>query len=148
MSLDVYLEIPGQQGERRNAIFIRDNGGNREITRAEWDALNPGREPATVEIGGRDHVYWANITHNLNTMASEAGVYQHLWRPEEVGVKKAADLIGPLADGLGVLKADPEKFKKFNPSNGWGDYDGLVMFMEKYLAACKQSPEALVRISR
>lgn len=31
-----------------------------------------------------------NITHNLGRMAKEAGIYQHLWRPEEIGVTKAA----------------------------------------------------------
>ena len=28
-----------------------------------------------------ERVYDANITHNLNSMASEAGCYEALWRP-------------------------------------------------------------------
>lgn len=151
MSLDVYLELPGAGIPAREAIFIRDGGENREISRAEWDALHPGREPAVVTIGGDtegSEVYWANITHNLNKMAAEAGIYEALWRPEEIAAKKATDLIGPLADGLGLLKANPEKYKAFNPSNGWGDYDGLVSFVEKYLAACRENPDATVRVSR
>lgn len=40
-----------------------------------------------------EQLYWANITHNLNSMAGAAGIYQHLWRPEEVGVTKARQLI-------------------------------------------------------
>lgn len=95
-----------------------------------------------------EHVYKANITHNLNTMADAAGIYEHLWRPEEVGVKKASDLIGPLSDGLALLKADPEKFEKLNSENGYGLYEDFVPFVEKYLAACKESPDALVRVSR
>lgn len=148
MSLDVYLELPGQCGERRQAIFIREDGQNKEIDRAEWDRRYPDREPVTAEIGGGQEVYSANITHNLNTMADAAGIYQHLWRPEEVGVKIAADLIGPLSDGLGALKKDPEKFQAFNPPNKWGDYEGLVTFVEQYLAACKKYPTASVRASR
>lgn len=31
-------------------------------------------------------VFWANITHNLGRMADEAGIYKHLWRPEEIGM--------------------------------------------------------------
>jgi len=151
MSLDVYLELPGAGIPVRQAIFIRDNGGNREISRAEWDAIYPGREPSVVTISGDSEgseVYWANITHNLGKMASEAGIYEALWRPEEIAAKKAADLIGILADGLGTLKSNPEKFKAFNPANGWGDYGGLVSFVEKYLTACKENPEALIRVSR
>jgi len=45
---------------------------------------------------GPTTVYDANITHNLGEMADEAGVYKHLWRPEEIGLTKAAELIEPL----------------------------------------------------
>ena len=65
-------------------------------------------------------VYSANITHNLGKMASEAGIYKCLWRPEEVEITKAKELIEPLSRGLALLKGDPERFKAFNASNGWG----------------------------
>lgn len=149
MSLDVYLTMPGTRTEPREAIYIRKDGQMREVTRAEWDEMNPGREPVTVQIGGESgEVYEANITHNLGAMAEAAGVYKHLWRPDELGITKASDLIGPLADGLGTLKADPERFKKFNPPNEWGTYGGLLVFVEKYLEACKKYPEADVQVSR
>lgn len=93
-------------------------------------------------------VYWRNITHNLNRMAKEAGIYKHLWRPDEIGVTKAAQLIGPLADGLALLTSDPERFKVFNPPNKWGDYEGLVEFVKEYLAACIANPDADVQVSR
>jgi hypothetical protein len=95
-----------------------------------------------------DDLYNANITHNLNRMASEAGVYNHLWKPDEIGVTKASQLVEPLTSGLRLLKSDPERFQKFNPLNGWGDYDGLVGFVSKYLRACQEYPEATVRVSR
>ena len=93
-------------------------------------------------------VFQANITHNLTAMADEAAIYKHLWRPEEIGITKARELIEPLTKGLEVLKADPERFKEFNPPNGWGDYEGLVRFVEKYLAACLENPNATIGISR
>lgn len=93
-------------------------------------------------------VYWANITHNLSAMAEEAGIYKHLWRPEELEITKAAQLIEPLKAGLALLKADPERFRKHNAVNGWGLYEHFVPFVEKYLAACVESPDADVRISR
>jgi hypothetical protein len=93
-------------------------------------------------------VYDANITHNLGKMAKEAGIYQHLWRPEELDIKQAKELIPALAEGLLQLKADPDKFKKYNSSNGWGLYENFVPFVENYLKACIDHPDALVRVSR
>lgn len=89
-----------------------------------------------------------NITHNLNRMAEAAGIYQHLWRPEELGIKKAGDLIKPLREGLKKLLDDPNKYKKFNPENGWGCYENLVEFVSLYLEACKSNPSHKVRVSR
>lgn len=93
-------------------------------------------------------VYDASITHNLNRMADEAGIYKYLWRPEEINISKAEQLIKPLEEGLALLKSDPERFKKLNPTNGWGTYDYLVNFVVGYLAACRDNPDATIRISR
>lgn len=93
-------------------------------------------------------IYNRNITHNLNTMAGEAGIYKHLWRPDEIGITKAGELIEPLKAGLALLKSDPARFKAFNPSNGWGDYEGLVAFVADYLDACEKNPDADIEISR
>ena len=93
-------------------------------------------------------IYDRNITHNLNKMADEAGIYKHLWRPEEIEITKAAQLIEPLREGLSLLLSDPERFKKFDPENKWGDYDGLVNFVREYLAACEENPNASVSVRR
>lgn len=147
MSLDVYLRIPGAPPLTYTRIFIRENGQILEISREEWDRRYPGREPATATTA-HDEVYSANITHNLGGMAREAGIYQHLWRPEEIGVTKAKQLIEPLAQGLTLLKSDPERFKKHNPPNGWGSYDRFIPWIEEYLAACIMNPDADVEVSR
>ena len=148
MSLDVYLEVEEIQPEAEPKIYIRRNGSAEEITRAEWDKLYPGREPVMLETVQSNEVFWANITHNLNTMADAAGIYQELWRPDELGITKARQLIDPLRAGLERLKAEPAKFRAFNPRNGWGTYEGLLEFVERYLAACEQYPDADVRVSR
>lgn len=93
-------------------------------------------------------VYWANITHNLGKMAAEAGIYQHLWRPEEIGITKAGQLIEPLRNAVALLKADPARFEQHNSPNGWGMYEHFVPFVEQYLAACVENPDATVRVSR
>jgi len=96
----------------------------------------------------REQLYCANITHNLGRMAGEAGIYQHLWRPEELGITTAQQLIEPLTTGLQLLKDKPNHFEKFNSSNGFGLYEHFVPFVEEYLNACKQYPSALIEISR
>ena len=93
-------------------------------------------------------VFNYNITHNLAPMAEQAGIYKYLWRPDELGITTAAQLIEPLRAGLTLLQGDRERFSEFNPDNGWGDYDGLVRFVRNYLAACEQNPDALIEVSR
>lgn len=147
MSLDVYLVSPEPTKKVGTGIFVRDNGETRELTLEEAQIKYPGFEVQESEYES-EYVYDANITHNLNTMAQEAGIYMHLWRPEEIGITKAEELIEPLREGLHLLKMDPERFKKFNPDNGWGSYEGLVKFVENYLNACYENREALIEVSR
>ena len=92
-------------------------------------------------------VYSANITHNLEYMANEAGIFKHLWCPGEIGITKAEQLIKPLRVGLALLKSDPERFKKFDSRNGWGLYSNFVPFVEKYLQACEEYPDSEVSVS-
>lgn len=148
MSLDVYLTLPGVQRTNGERIFVREDGQTKEITRAEWEERCPGREPIVVSDSGGDEVYSANITHNLNSMAAEAGIYKALWRPEEIGITHAEQLIAPLRAGLSLLKSDPERFRKFNPENGWGTYEALVQFAADYLVACEEYPTATVSVWR
>lgn len=93
-------------------------------------------------------VFDYNITHNLTAMADAAGIYCELWRPDEIGITTAGQLIEPLAAGLARLEAEPAKFREHNPDNGWGDYEGLVRFVREYLQACREYPEAVIGVSR
>lgn len=149
MSLDVYLEFPSDVARAHSGIFIREDGAMREISREEWDERCPGRDPVIFRASEESQeVYWRNITHNLGRMADAAGIYKALWRPDENDITTAAQLIDPLTDGLMRLRDDPVKFKALNPENGWGDYDGLVNFVQDYLQACISHPTATVRVSR
>lgn len=93
-------------------------------------------------------VFEANMTHNLAGMAKEAGIYEHLWYPEELGIEKASQLIEPLKEALSRMREQPERFKKFNPENEWGTYEGFVAWVERYLAACIEDPNCNVEVSR
>lgn len=93
-------------------------------------------------------VYSAKITHNLNKMAKEAGCYEVLWRPDEIGKHEAWEIVRPLRIGLNELLLNPTHYKKFNPENGWGTYEGLVQFIVNYIIACKENTEATIEVSR
>ena len=109
----------------------------------------PNRCPACgYDLADGMEVYSANITHNLNKMADEASIYKCLWRPDEIGITKAAQLIEPLRNGLQRMKADPAYFEKYDAPNGWGTYKQFIPWIEKYLAACEENPDADVSVSR
>jgi hypothetical protein len=149
MSLDVCLLMPDADKKKGSGIFVRKDGQIVEITREEWDDAYPGQEPDIIAGDIEDEsceVYSANITHNLGAMAKEAGIYKHLWCPEEIGITKAHELIIPLTNGLHKLKNDPAKFQAFNAKNGWGLYEHFVPFVERYLNACKEYPESTISV--
>jgi hypothetical protein len=93
-------------------------------------------------------VFRANYTHNVGGMAEAAGIYKHVWRPEELGITKASELIEPLRGAIALMKADPPRFISLNPPNGWGSYDTFLPWLEQYLEACEEHPDATVRASR
>ena len=101
--------------------------------------LNTGNEVVAHEV------FDANITHNLNTMAEKAGIYEALWHKQ--GITKAEDYIELLSNALVMMKNHPKYFKKFDASNGWGTYEHFVPWLEKVLEACKKYPIAEVHVS-
>ena len=125
MSLTVYLE-----GEEKTIECICSDCGNKHIKKESECFFN------------------ANITHNLTDMAKEAGIYFAIWRPKEVGIKKANQIIVILETGIIEMKACPDRFKKLESSNGWGRYENFLPWLELYLDACKKYTEASIRVSR
>ncbi len=148
MSLDVYLTLPGGKQRLEARIFVREDGSTKKLTRAEWAFHFPGQEPYSFEEEINNEVYTDNITHNLAKMATAAGLYDACWRPEEAGITKAAQLIPLLQAGLAKLKAEPAKYQQYDAPNGWGTYKQFVPWVERYLAACRDNPEADVSVSR
>lgn len=108
-------------------------------------------------------VFSTNITHNLGRMAdkvqlgcvhrgynssSTLTLYQVLWRPEEVLVHRARELIPLLEAGYQELRARPEHYSQWNPENGWGTYHSLCSFVQEYLLACRENPDAEIEVCR
>lgn len=131
---------------------------NYHVTYDEGKTLEPQRES----------LYNANITHNLGKMAEAAGLYEALWRPyqlkegyniseddheaeweyEDSNPVRAYEIISIIEKGLEDMKARPKHYEKFNSSNGWGMYEHFVPFIEEYLKALKEYPEAFVECDR
>jgi len=133
--------------KKSTGIFIRENGMNRELTAEEVQDYFPLSVVEETEYL-TNWVYKVNITHNLGSMARAAGIYEACWRPEEIGAVKASDIIPILERGLKDMKERPEYYKQFNPENGWGTYDEFVPWVESYLNACREYPDAIIEVSR
>lgn len=93
-------------------------------------------------------IFDQNVTHNLTEMAKAAGLYKVMWRPEEIGVETAEEAILFLEAGVRELKSNREKYEKYNPANGWGDYEGLCKAAQNILDACYQNKDARIYICR
>ena len=109
------------------------------------------KKPACEHCGTEESetvVFDANITHNLNKMAMEAGIYEYLWRPEEIDVYLAGDIIEPVKIALADMKARPAYYQQWDSPNGWGLYKNFVPWIERYLEACIAHPEATIYVSR
>jgi hypothetical protein len=126
------------------------------------------------EIPG-ESVWSRNITHNLTKIASEAGIYEAMWRPYQV-VDPAAAMVGKDADeagqhetarriedqitvrardleatlsaGLARLQDNPAHYAQWEPANKWGSVRGLIEFVTAYLNAIREYPDAIVSVSR
>jgi hypothetical protein len=147
MSLDVSLISKTPITKKGTGVFIRENGKNKELTVEEVREKFPNAVVEENEFE-TECVFDANITHNLNKMADAAGIYEACWRPEEIGATKASDIILILEKGFEDMKARPEHFKKFDSDNGWGTYKYFLPWVESYLNACREYPDAIIEVSR
>ena len=96
----------------------------------------------------KETLFNTNITHNLGEMAREAGIYKALWRPEEIDAKIAKDIIDIVESGLIDLKAGQNTSGNLTVQTGGGTYKHFVPFVEEYLKALKEYPDAEIEISR
>ncbi len=108
----------------------------------------------SLDVSLNVEVFEANITHNLGEMAREVilkngqTLYMYLWRPEEVGAYYGSDIVEHIQEGYLELLNNPEKYKIFEPDNGWGTYDDFLPWLQKYLEACKIHPNARIGTDR
>lgn len=113
------------------------------------------------------------ITHNLNKMICELDVlcrtnyYECVWRPEEIFDTKDILLydtfteeyyvntcvsVKDILPKLGTLYRDLVLNKKLIeqhlPSNGWGTFEGMLDFINRYIKICIKYPDSYVHAWR
>jgi hypothetical protein len=151
MSLDVRLRTKVTINKRDSGIFYYEiySGEVREMPEYEWKERFPWHTPTILDsVESSKTVYEANITHNLGKMGAEAGIYKALWRPEELPITTAGELIPLLRDGITLMDGSPSHFKSFDAENGWGTYTQFLPWVKRYLSACIEYPEAEISASR
>lgn len=88
--------------------------------------------------------WWGNITHNLGEMASnipvgDSTLYMACWRPEEIGIKTAGELLPLIIEGLHYMIDHRKELEKYNSPNGWGTYNGFMKFLLNYKQALEDN---------
>ena len=108
---------------------------------------------------------WDGMTYNLAPMFHLAGFYERLKGETggtgtmgevclrqgveslELPPPTGAELEPLLRKGLEDMKTNPDKYKKLNPENKWGDFKGAQAFTKALLDACTEYPNAIVKFS-
>lgn len=100
-----------------------------------------------IDVGIEEEVelWWGNQTHNITPMWKLAGVYDALYMSSG---KQAKDVIDDVRRGFNNMSENPEKYKKLNPSNGWGSYDSALTFLECFKSACDKYPFGEIVVSK
>lgn len=95
-------------------------------------SLYPMRSPSSFEG------HSVNLTYNLTAMLREAGFPG--WKAI-VGAP-CSESGGMFARVAATLAADPDRFRAFNPENGWGCYEDALGAMEHLATLCANHPDA------
>lgn len=95
-----------------------------------------GTEPTTVHTVG-------NYTTNVAPMWRTA-----LGHPlYELHGRNAADAVPVLDTAIAAMQANPDGYRAMNPSNGWGDYDGALDYLQRLRAGCAAHPKTSIYVS-
>lgn len=92
-------------------------------------------------------VFNRSLTHNMLEMATHAGLYDAVWRPDNISATIALHLIEPLTMGLIELTVNKKIHETYTHPKG-GNIDMITKHVAMYLRACRENPTAKIVISR
>ena len=90
----------------------------------------------------REVVDVGNITYNITPMFVKS-MGKNL---SDFNDKKCREMIPILRIGVIELANNPEKYRKLNPVNGWGNYDGALNYLRKLLVSCEENPNCTIKV--
>ena len=104
-----------------------------------------GLDIVTWDIDGNEH--WIDVvdghTYNLSPMWKKALPFLESTR--DLDGKKCDDILVSLDIGLLDATKHASEYRKLNPSNGWGDYEGFYEIFTKFVRLCNQYQSGIVR---
>ena len=93
----------------------------------------------TVEI------YEANVTYNLSDMYYKCIDTEYGYR--KLDGMKCDEALPILNNAIQDMITNAADYKKFNPANGWGSYDGLLKQMQQMRDCCEKNPDGIISVS-
>ena len=91
-----------------------------------------------------DKIYIGNYTYNVNPMYAKAmGI---IGLNEFLQNQRCSEVIPTLKEGIRNMELYPKVYKKMNPKNGWGDYDGALQFLKDILLNCKTHLDYTIKV--
>jgi hypothetical protein len=94
------------------------------------------------EADSSEDVFERNYTRNTSPMLRKAGTH---W--SEMEGKTGAEMYPIMVEVVKTMEAEPEEYKKLNPSNGWGDYDSFLQLLRDFRDCLKDHPQGVVHVS-
>ena len=95
--------------------------------------INTGYEDRTVvDIG--------NYTSNVASMWNKALGYEF----SELDGENCGNCLDDLRRAVNDMESNPIEYRKMNPANGWGDYEGALDFLDKLKRECARNPKAKI----
>jgi len=99
--------------------------------------------PAVQNISNVTYGNHFNLTYNLSPMLWQAGM--PAWR-DMVGMSAAE--AGAIWNNVVIeMVTHPDKYKPYNPKNGWGSYEQALEVLGALVTACRAHPEAVIAAS-
>lgn len=118
MSYDIWLELEGMRD---------DDPGNITYNVDPMFALAIDGDPETAVQNGADVV----LHHKDPALKRFVG-------------ETASECLPALRRAVEAMEAAPADYEALNPPNGWGDYEGALEYLRRFVAACERSPSATV----
>ena len=90
-------------------------------------------------------IFESNITYNLAPM-----YYKCI--DEEKGLKKLDNMsckeaLPIINNAITDLLNNADEYRKLNPENGWGSYEGLLTALQEMRNCCENNPDGIINVS-